>query len=212
MPKKIASFVNELGNIIPMSQDGHLVIYHKRAGTWVLVQTQGFNFRNVQGMHQLRDCMNDLVDALGDCKTFIGFAVTGVPYFELEKAGVTIWEFEGKTESFLEYVDQQEQINFVEKQLAQAERDQQMTELLPKDIGDGRYMADLTKIQAADLGITSKQILQPLIRKGAYKQIEVVCNHIPPWLAAEITSQSLNGEAFPIDHKLIKLVISKQHP
>ena len=210
MPRKIASYVNERGDIISLNQRGSLVIYKKTNGIWALEKEQLFTLDQVKNIRQLRDYMTAFVTELEDCKTFIGAEVTGVPYFELEKAGVAIWEFEGRAEQFLGYVDQQEKIEVIERELDQLDRQKQLEELLPKENERGYFQVDLTKIQGSNLGITSKQILQPLIKRGQYHQLEIICSHIPPWLAGEITSQSLEGETVSLVHKLIKLIIRKR--
>ncbi|OEF96264.1 Fe-only nitrogenase accessory AnfO family protein [Desulfuribacillus alkaliarsenatis] len=210
MAKRIASFIDEEGNITPLNNSGNIVVYKKYQGQWELETTKPFTMDGIKNMAQLRDIMGAIINSLGDCKTFIGQSVSGVPYFEFEKAGINIWEFEGTPTDYLEHVYKQELLEQSELEITELRKKQQLEAIGPKDFGNGHYQVSLTKIQGNNLGITSKQVLLPILKKGLYYKLEVYCSHIPPWLEAEIVSRALSSKIERINEKELRVLITKK--
>ncbi|RYD03903.1 hypothetical protein N752_17630 [Desulforamulus aquiferis] len=155
-------------------------------------------------MKDLRSRMKEVVDFLGQCKTFVGLSVTGVPYFELEKARCSVWEYEGDPLGFLDYVLEKEEAE--EKESAEAKT----TPVAPVETFPGCYRISLKEIQEKNTGVTSKQALLPFIRKGKFYQLEVICNHIPPWLETELQIGNLESRSEVIARNEIKVIITKK--
>lgn len=206
MAKEIAVLVNEQQVTAGINEPGILVVYAKENTVWTPVRQMSVSFDYGQGLVGLRKKMTELIAFLQQCKTFIALAVQGVPYFELEKAQVNVWEIEGKPESFLDEVWERE------RELAT----QKITVVKPsvesfiEELSCGHYFVNLTKVQQNNAGVTSKQVLLPLLRKGKFETIGIQCKHIPPWLEAELMEKKLNYAVEPINANEVKVNISSR--
>lgn len=206
MPKQIAVFVGDNGETTTLYEQGNLIVYQKNQGRWTELRQQEFVLDKSSGMKELRAGMDAAIEFLGECDTFVARSVVGVPYFSLEKAGFSVWEFEGRPVEFLDYILEQEE----EARAAEAERQGNNVIPLPVEIGDGRFRISLKEIQANNSGFTSKQVLQPFLRKGRFYELEVLCGHVPPWLEAELAAGNMAGEVEKINRDEIKVTIYKK--
>lgn len=75
-------------------------------------------------------------------------------------------------------------------------------ETIPKPIknrGDGSYYIDLRSITENNEEMTSKQVLLPFFRNTVFKELELICDHIPPWFDVEFKQLNLQFYSEPID-------------
>jgi len=182
-----------------------IVIYHKKQGTWHLDSKKKISLNKEAGLAGLRLQMADIIMFLGECKIFVGMAVVGVPYFELEKMQCSIWEFEGAPLPFLDYVLAQE-----ENKLASCEADTSNVIPIPIERETGDFYISIKEVQENGNGITSKQVLMPILRQGNFYSLEVLCNHIPPWLEVELKDGKLVGRVEKKKPTETHLYISKR--
>ncbi|MDA8213485.1 MAG: nitrogenase, partial [Clostridia bacterium] len=61
-----------------------------------------------------------------------------------------------------------------------------------------------------NLGVTSKQVLLPFLRKGKFYSLEVICSHLPPWLEAELMSGNLTSSVAKISSNELRVIIAKK--
>lgn len=179
MAREIAVFVNQQGRCASVLTPGKVVIYRKEAGDWQPGRELEFMLDQGRGMRELRLQIAELIAFLGNCTIFVAQSVIGVAYFELEKAQVTIWEFEGAPAEFLDHI--------------LAEEEARVEAVLPavaipvcEETAPGCFAISIKEIQENELGITSKQILLPLIGKKNFASLTILCNHVPPWLETEL--------------------------
>lgn len=202
----IAVYVDEYGKTASLHDQGKMVLYRKSRGKWNVVYEKDFFPGNGPGIKELREKMGEMLAFLGDCRVVAGLSVVGVPYFELEKMNFSIWEIDGKPQEFLDYILEKEEEAREEKPGA-AENGFRPQ---PLETSPGCYRVSIKEIQENNLGITSKQILLPFLRGGGFYSLEIICSHVPPWLQAEMTGGSLDGEIKRIEDNLIMVVIKKR--
>lgn len=186
MAKEIAVHTGAGGETAAINSPGKVVVYCKRMGIWGVERTTAFSLAQEKGLREMRKQMAELVNGLGDCKIFVARAITGVPYYELEKAGCSIWEFDGKPEVFLDHILAKE-----EEADAEAHTAVSFVPPVPEHMGSGCYHISIKEIQESETGFTTKQVLLPLLRKMDFYQLNIVCNHVPPWLEAETMTGGL---------------------
>lgn len=205
MHKDIAVFVGDNGETVSLCEKGRIVVYRKEPARWKALREKYFFLDTGLGVKELRRQMGEALLFLEDCKIFVGLSVTGVPYFELEKSGAAIWEFEGKPGEFLDYIlEKEEEIqdrNTTGKTIVQ---------LSPEETSPGCYSVSIKEIQEKNAGITSKQALLPFLRRGGFYSLEVRCNHVPPWLEAEMNSGGFTGEVNKTDNDEVIVTIMKK--
>lgn len=206
MPYDIAVFLDEQGATGNLDEKGEIAVYQKNQGQWTELRVKEFVFDKSAGLQGLRNKMAEVLEFLGDCRVFVALTVTGVAYFSLEKAGCSLWEFEGRPAEFLDYILEQEETT----RSADNKRQEISLVPLPVETGNGCYKISLKEIQASNGGFTSKQVLQPFLRKGGFYSLEVLCSHVPPWLEAEMAGGGLNGEITQISKNELKLTITRK--
>ena len=202
MAREIAVFLGEDGTTAALEEPGKIFIYRRNQGKWHTVQELPFCLDHSGGMPGVRRQLTAMIAQLGNCRVFVACTVTGLLYKELEQAGFSIWEFAGRPQEFLEYVLVQEEL---------AARQPAAVKLVAPAVvetGPGCYQVSLKDIQQSGSGLTSKQILQPLLTKNFY-MLEVLCSHIPPWLEAEWACGRLDCRAEKMTEG-VKLTIKKQ--
>lgn len=204
MAKQIAVCTDNNGQTTDLYQEAKVIVYQRNQDCrWNVVREKSFTLGEGFSIKALRDMMVELIDFLGPCKTFVGLTVTGIPYFSLEKNGCSIWEFEGKPLDFLDYILEKEE----ERQPSVPKRPSIPA---PVEVFSGCYRISIKEIQENNPGLTSKQVLLPFIRRGKYYSLEIICNHIPPWLEKEFLMNNLESRAEIMGRNEIKLVLTKK--
>jgi len=206
MAKEIAVFIGEEGTTAQLSEIGKIVVFTKWSSKWQLVREQNFTLSGNLDLRMMRQTMSQAVEFLADCKIFVAQAVSGVPYFELEKGKISVWEFDGLPVDFLDYIwaKEAEVKANLENQAATA------VVPAPVDLGNGCYRVSIQDIQNNNSGITSKQILLPFLSQGNFYQLEVLCSHIPPWLEMELGTNRFAGIVEKLAANQMKVLITRQ--
>lgn len=203
--REIAVYVGENGETTSLYEKGKIVVYRKMQGKWKVVDEKCFFLEKGLGIRELREKMREAVSFLGKCRVFVGLSVSGVPYFELEKHNFSIWEFGGKPLKFLDYILEKEE----ELQEEKAGLEKSGLPPAPVEVLPGCYSISIKEIQEGNTGITSKQALLPFLRGRGFYSLEVLCNHVPPWLEAELAGGGFTWEARVTGHKEIEVRIFK---
>lgn len=213
MEKQIAVFQAKNGATASIYEPGKLVVYTRNKGNWSVLKEQDFSIQKAHGLIQLRQTVKEILQYLGECRVFVGLSVVGVPYYELEKAGFSVWEFEGRPVDFLDYILEQEEEalaqNLAQKSAGQNSETKSIDQLRPVEIANGYYFVSLKEIQANNNGVTSKQVLLPFLRKGTFYSLEIVCSHIPPWLEVELENGLMSGRVEQVSSDEVSVLVTK---
>jgi Fe-only nitrogenase accessory protein AnfO len=204
MAKAIAIFLGDNGETADLQQPGKIIIYQKNQGMWQEQREKKFALGQARSARELRAGIAEVVEYLGNTKIIVGRSITGLPYFELEKAGCCVWEITGKPQGFLEYV------LIKDEEMARTPAPETAPTPVPEDLGNGYYRLSIKEIQERDTGITSKQALQPILRQGNFFPLEVICSHIPPWLETDIMMGNLACTSEQLGFGEVRIVIRKK--
>ncbi|GBG57024.1 hypothetical protein SPFL3102_03483 [Sporomusaceae bacterium FL31] len=200
---EIAVRVGKDGNTTTLYEQGSIVVYQKQFNVWVTKREHVFKLLPQQELPELRRNMKELMLFLGSCKIFVISSIAGIPYLILEKSGFNVWEAEGNPgESLDEVLEKEMEVALAKTQILSIPE--------PIDMGNGFYRISLCGVQKLGNGATSKQVLQPFLRNRRFYQLEVLCNHIPPWLEAEAQSGRLKCITEKIETGELRVLISKQ--
>lgn len=203
MAKEIAVFIGTDGTTATLDEPGKIVVFTKWSQKWQLAREREFTLAEGNDLRGMRQKMNEVLEFLVDCKIFVGQSVSGLPYFELEKGQISVWEFEGLPLDFLDRL-------WAKEEEAKINLEQQVEPVLfvPTDLGNGYYRISIQDIQKNNSGVTSKQILLPFLNQRKFYQLEVLCSHIPPWLEMELSNNRFTGEAENLAVNQIKVLIT----
>ncbi|QJW47216.1 nitrogenase [bacterium BFN5] len=207
MRVNIAVAVDPNGSTTSLYEPGRIVVYRKEQGTWRVAQEFVYDLEQDKGVRHMRQKIDEVVRFLAaESQVFVGLSVIGIPYFEIEKAGLSIWEFEGNPEEFLDYI-------ITKEEEAQLERDQIQPVAIPEpqETAPGHYAISLKEIQENHSGVTTKQVLLPFLQKGAFNNLEILCNHVPPWLEAMAMGKNYDYLKEQINSKEVKVNLAKKN-
>lgn len=206
MLKKIAVYLGETGECTSLQDKGRVVIYEKSQGQWEIIQEVQFSWEKGGGnLKEMRQKIEEMIKALGDCRIFAALSVNGVPYHALEKAGFQVWECEGRPQEFLDDILAQEE----EARLALAEEGAEEVPA-PLDLGNGFYTISLKEIQQKNSQFTSKQVLLPFLRQGQFYSLEIICTHLPKWLELEMLGEKFTSQVEQLKLGELKVVLAKK--
>ncbi|MDD1727900.1 MAG: nitrogenase [Methanospirillum sp.] len=202
MIPEIAAMLDQEGGTTTLTGPGEVIVYSKVQSSWEPVRKLPFSLDPNQGLAQLRLKMGELVAFFGDCRIFVTKAASGAIFFELEKVRCTVWEISGRPEEFLEQVWKEEEQDSVPQSGT-------VDIPVPVEIAPGKYYLSIKEIQGKRPEVSSKQVLQKFIKTGVYQQLEVICDHIPPWIALESTCCGFTMQSERLEPDEVKLVLTK---
>jgi Fe-only nitrogenase accessory protein AnfO len=182
----IAVMVDGGGQAISFNETGFVKLYSNQSGMWKVSKKMAFEINDLFGMAEIRERIRKMVEALVGCRVFVAAEVTGVPYAILEGMGFNIWKVQGAPAEFLDYIAANEA-----RQKSVALRPAE--KLAPVQTErEGCYFIDLKTLLEQDSTLTSKQVLLPFLRYTDFKEVEIICGHVPQWFAKEFPGLKLN--------------------
>ena len=207
MAKEIGVYEGPDGAAAPLDRPGTVVVYRRAQGTWEPDRLADFDAGRARGMRELRLMMGEMLQFLGACRVFVARSVAGVPYFELEKAGYSIWELEGRPAGFLEHVWADE------ARAREAEQARKAPDLpVPEETAPGSYYIDIRDLQGGNADLTSKQVLQQFIRRGGFHTLSIACSHVPPWVEMEALGHGFGCEIEQLGRHEFQVRVSGRPP
>jgi Fe-only nitrogenase accessory protein AnfO len=184
MAREMGAFVDEAGRAAALSQPCSLRIYRRDRGQWRLDRSAPLNLADASGLADLRCRMAEIIALFGECKTALAAAFQGAALHELEKAGIELWEVDGEPAALFDTILFEE-----EKAAQQADKSTALPFPVLENLGEGKYSLSIAEVQRSGSGLTSKQVLLPILQQGAFLELAVLCTHVPPWLEAEANSR-----------------------
>ena len=204
---EVAVFVGPNGETAPIQEKGEIQVYQYSCHIWEISRCMPFSLQAAKGLQGMREYMKTILDFLGQCRTFVGQTVIGLPYFELEKAGFAIWEMAGSPLSVLD------RILAAEKAKAESPPYQAINIIMPRpeprEVSPGCYSISLKDIQNCNGMVTSKQILFPLLKSMDFKNLEIICDHVPPWLEVKLLCGEISGVIEKITPNETRVIITQ---
>lgn len=204
MAHEIAVVLDSRGRTGSLGEPGRVRVYRRWRKSWTTERELEFALGAAGGLKGLRRQMGELIGFLGECRVFVASSLSGVPYYELEKAGFNIWEQTGEPLHYLEEVWTREEI---ERTAPKAATALAAAVPAPVETAPGHFCISLREIQAKNCGVTSKQVLQPFLRRRRFAVLEVVCGHLPPWLETELTAGEYHWHSQPAGEREMRVVI-----
>ncbi len=206
---EIAVMTDGNGRTIPLSEPGTVVVFRRNRGVWHCDRALPFAIDEENGLLGLRRKMTELVAFLGDCRAFVAESASGAAFFELEKARCPVWEIAGTPDGFLDEVWRELQVGEDSAPPAQGAGIP-----APIEMSSGKFTISIREIQGKRPEVSSKQVLRQFVRRGEFAELEIICDHVPPWIEmdAECMGFSLATERTGPDEVLIRLTRARGGP
>jgi len=150
-----------------------------------------------------RAVLADAVAALDPaCRVLLSNEVRGLPYSLLqEEYGFRVWKSEGTLNRQLDDVHAHEEKARAERKFEIVVRANQPVPAPVLIAGGlpGHYWIDLRAALDHHSNPTSRAILLPFLAAGLFVKLEVLCDHLPKWMAWELKRMDLNADSEPAD-------------
>jgi Fe-only nitrogenase accessory protein AnfO len=192
---KIATFVDNNGETLSFGEAGTVELYDKDGEGWYCVNCIPFKPDKSMNLFLLRQCIYKMVAQLDGCKLLVVKKAKGIfkAIFE-EELGIKVWMLDGSPFESLNRIN--EQIEMEAKTMACSESCSKATGAIrPEAVGDadsGFYRINLVEVQNKNCALNSKEILLPFLTEKNFRELEIVCIHVPKWLNEAL--QTLNME------------------
>lgn len=207
---KIAAFVDDQGVPVSLYRAGTIQVYEdvrnddgpEPARRWQAGARHAFLLEPAMSLEQVKAAVADLVAALdADCRLLLSGEIRGLPYSVLqEHYGFRNWKSEGPLEAQLDHLRRREtEIQAKKKYELVLRADQSVPAPVLVDGSRGHYWIDLRAALDHEANPTSRQILIPFLKAGAFSRLEVLCGHLPRWMAWELTQLGYSADSEPID-------------
>ena len=189
--REIAVILDDGGYAGALSEPGRILIYRRNEDDchWETVREAEFSI-SADSLSGIRENISGLMEFLKDCRIFVAKSAGGAAFFELQKAGFSVWEVQGRPEEFLDGVIEDEENEDESKSRTAFEIP------VALEISAKNFTISIKDVQGKLPGISSKKILQDFIRRGDFESLEITCDHVPPWirLDADMTGLSFESE------------------
>jgi Fe-only nitrogenase accessory protein AnfO len=175
--------------------------YDLKNDLWHIVRDIEFSLVNCSSIFEFREKISGMIARIGDCKVFIAKEVKGQLYSVLEAYRFSIYEVDGKPEQFLSSILALETNN---KEIA-TESPTYLHSPVKTSV-EGNYYLNLKEMLDKNPELSSKKVLLPFLTEKNFKELEVICDHIPKWLNEELKKQGMTASEGKVDGN-IKLMI-----
>lgn len=215
----IAVCLDEFNQTATLDTATHIELYTNQDQVWNLTGSFLFSTKNTSGMAQFRQLINDLIQSLAATKIIVFKQLIGLSYSLLDNAGFHIWEFDEEPIKFLDFIALKEKElsetsdSNVKAEKPSTTRPDNVTpfplepDALFTDLGSGKYFCNLKQLLQDSPHLTTKKVLMPFLNNISFYELELIVDHIPPWLTTLQTSYSITTT--DLEHRGKQLTITQ---
>jgi hypothetical protein len=198
MKKQVIATINMAGELVPCANTQRFVLYQRKEAQWI--QTDYYEPQHTNNAQTLRDVIREL-NTRFECRVIVSRKIVGVAYQMLNQSGFEIFEAEAITDDLMDGIMD----DILSAQAAQDDPPQQPYS--PQN--DGNYFLDLVRLQKAFPEVSSKRALMSFMQNAAFLSLELVCDHLPPWMENLIKEKDLLYR-LQRENGVSKVIISKK--
>lgn len=201
---KIAAYLDLQATPVSLYTPGLLHLYEYREvaghGGWHLLRQVPFAVDAAMRLPAVKAAVHAAAAQLDDCQTLLSGDTRGMIYTVFqEELGYRTWTSNGPLLQQLDGVRAREIEQTAKKRFDIVALSNVPAPMLIGDPRDGHFWIDLKDALKHESGSTSRQILIPFLQAGRFRQLEILCDHLPKWLSWELERLQLSAESEMID-------------
>lgn len=201
---ELAAFIGGDGRTVPLNEPGVITVFRRERGTWVKTREISFALDLAHGLRELRQDVSGFLAFLGNCRVLVVKSASGALYFELEKARCSVWEITGAPAEFLDEVWRDEKEGQAAEPLPAG-----ADVPAPLELSPGKFYLSIKEIQGKRPEMSSKQVLQQFVQQGQFAELEIICDHVPPWIEMEADRRGYELASERVGRNELKVLIRK---
>jgi Fe-only nitrogenase accessory protein AnfO len=203
---EIAVLLDEKNKITSFDHLDKINIFYQINNQWMLKEQLVHILIEGGSVGQIQKSVLAIIDKLNGCKIVLGSIITGVPFHVLDRKGIIMCESDDYSDQIFNEImkDQLE----VEMKLANKNIGKEEFKGPKLMDEDGVFFLDLINLQKTHPEISSKKAIIPFLTNIVFYELQVVCDHVMPWLEGELRSKGLEYVKEPYDGNKIKLTIT----
>jgi Fe-only nitrogenase accessory protein AnfO len=201
---EIAAFMGGDGRTVPLNEPGTIAVFRRERGSWVKSRETVFALDPAHGLRELRQDVSRLLAFLAGCQVLVAKSASGALYFELEKSKCSIWEIAGTPSEFLDEVWRDEKESQVSEPLPAG-----IDIPAPLELAPGKFYLSIKEIQGKRPEVSSKQVLQQFVQQGHFAELEIICDHVPPWIEMEADRRGYELSSERVGQNEMKVLIRR---
>lgn len=233
---KIATYVDEAGDIANVYEKGVVRVYDNASGSWHLAKEFPFEITLDMSLAEVKVILHGAVAQLGECRTFLSGEVRGLIYSLLqEENGFRVWKSNGRAEPQLDQIARQDAELAVAREKEAAERAfaalfsspsggcggggrggggrkrtgeaLRAIQSMVETLGEGHIRINLSDILARYKNANSMDVLIPLLEDRTFRSLEILCDHLPRWFERKVADLDMTAEIRPSGRGLNAVVV-----
>ena len=209
---KVATFIDENEEVVSLRKRGWMCLYEKVRGKWKPLKKIPLDLSRTETLAEARQLVEKATLPLEDCQVFLTGEANGLWNLLLEEAGFHTWKSQGTLQEQLDNVVRTETERNIDSDKTPAKAHScgrgcgrglsSDSEALPineesfftEEAGNkGGFKIDLASILERNPGLTSRQVLIPFMKRGAFNKLEVLCGHLPRWFNAQLECSGMTA-------------------
>lgn len=197
---KIAVFVDDVGQIAPLSQSGTVLLFTREVQQWRVCQQFPFALTTEMSLVEIREHTLSLLTQLPECRHFVARDIHGALLAWLDGKGLTMWKCIGRPLDALDHIA---------AQIPPATKPR----VLPPEVfiepgeTEGQFRVDLIKALCSGGGHTSKRLLMPLFEQCQFTRLEITCDHLPKWFSS-LDPARLRYQLLPAVDGVLRVIVT----
>lgn len=199
---KISIIMNKNREINSIMEGMVISVFEKKDAVWTTVREVPMCSDLPENIGELRRELLRLASELEDCKIIVGKSFSGLPYHIFDKLGFAIFEAESCIPAVLD------QILLDVHDKSRERKAVAFTDPAETDV-PGVYFLDLIALQKQNPEISSKMALQPFLAGTPFFRLNLICEHLPPWMESLVQNKKLNLETEKLAQGKTRVSITK---
>lgn len=212
---KVAALVNSEGILSGLHEPGYLQLFSHECSLWNLDQEMEIQLHPEMSLAQVRNVLRSCSASLGTVDVLLTGPLRGASLAMLQDLGFLVWPTQGCAEELLDDAEivYAQRNAFQEESCCAKKQAAQNADPVPEPfpVGEpqkGAFRIDLEEARQKNIGHPSQTVLMPFLHKKEFQVLEILCDHKPRWLDAELFRLGLKStEQFEMGHG-IKITVT----
>ena len=171
------------GTLAEFAETQRFVLFERKQAQWRETESCERDGR-MDDAQAIRRTASWLASRFESCRIILSRKVSGIAYQTLGKSGYSIFEADDVSGGLLDDII---------KDVLASRAEPDLVPMEPQSpLGDGHYFFDLARLQKAYPEITSKRALMGFMTGDDFLSLELVCDHLPPWMDEVLSARGYN--------------------